>query len=327
MMRKQMSRSQTHTTLMLHLPPRIAEVSRKTIEKLGHRALVIRKPAEALGAAMKRQPVALFVFRIQDPNKDCSLFQKVRTAHPRCQGIALLSPRLKGEFPLFRAHAYPDHLIPDKTPMEYSDIAVTIGKALSRDIFGMEKYGIEPHTTLRLAGSFQKKAVVRKIGDYFRKRGVPERAIQKIVLILDELIMNAIFDAPVNRGGKKLFYGRPRSSSIRLKTQQRPKVAYGLSKDAVAVSVSDPFGGFNKSTFFSIMNRLRTHRSIRRGPGKGAGMGLFMIFRALDEMIVNVAPGRRTEFIGLLYLRKKAGTDAHQRRALHFFQLKKGKWN
>jgi len=315
-----MSPPKVNTTLMLHLPPKIAEVSRKTIEKLGHRALVIRRPEEAI-SVIRKQPIELFLFRIEDPKKDCALFQKIRATQPDCKGIAFLSPRLKSEFPLFRAHTYPDHLIPDKTPMEYSDLAVTLQKAISRDIFGMEKYGIPAEERLTLTSSLQKPALLQKIQDYFRQRGVPERTIQKAALILDEMIMNAIFDAPADRRGHPLYYDRDRSSVILLKPRERPEISYGMADGKLALSVTDHFGRFNKTTFFSIMNRLRRHKSIRRGPGKGAGMGLFMTFRALDEMVVNVAPEKLTEFIGLIYLHKRDWDHRRHRRALHFFQL------
>ncbi len=312
--------SVSNTTLMLHLPPSIAHVSRKTIEGMGHRALVIRRATEALNM-VEDQPVEMFIFRIEDPAKDCNLFEKIRRKQPHCQGIAFLSPALRGDFPLMRSEAYPDHLIPDRSPKKLSDLAITIKKVLSRNIFGMEKYGVPPARSVFLSNSGEKSAVLRQLRSYFRKQGVSDSILHRMSAAMDEMIMNAVFDAPKKSNGKPLYYHRERSSSIQLPPSQWPEITYGMSPSKLAFSVSDRFGTFDQKTFFSFVNRLRRHRSIHPSGGKGAGMGLFLIFRALDEMIINVNPGRRTEFIGLIHWRKRGNLNQRRKRTFHFFHL------
>jgi len=305
---------------MLHLPAPIAAVSRQTIEGLGHKALVVRGPGEAI-SMVEDQPVEMFIFRIEDPSKDCALFEKIRRKQPHCQGIAFLSPSLRGDFPMLRSEAYPDHLIPDRSPKKLSDLAITIKKVLSRNIFGMEKYGVKPAKSVFLSNSGEKAEVLRQVRFFYRKQGVSESLLQRVSAAMDEMIMNAVFDAPKKADGTPLYYHRARSSLIDLPPTQWPEIAYGISRNELAFSVSDRFGTFDQETFFSFVNRLRLQKSIHPSGGKGAGMGLFLIFRAVDEMVINVNPGRRTEFIGLIHWRKRGKLNQRRRRTFHFFRL------
>lgn len=315
-----MLREASDTTLLLHLPRRIAQVARKVIESRGHKALVIANPQKAIQAA-KQNPIELFIFCIENPEKDVRLFEKIKKARPSCHGIALISPGLKQDFPIFRSRDYPDHLIPDKSPMEVKDLEITLRKVLEQHLFGMDLYGIHPARRVVLKSTRQKPALIRKIVSYFGSNGASASQLRKISLILEEMIMNAVFDAPTNASGRKTYYGRPRSSEIVLKPKERAEVAYGCSKSQMAISVSDPFGGFEKKIFFAHMNRLRTARTIANRVSKGAGMGLFLTFRASDELIINVLKGQKSEFIALLDLTHRKRVHRRHRRALHFFQL------
>jgi len=313
-----MPNSERHSILILRPSREVLGLTKKIADQLGYPLVIARHGAEALRKAEK-QPLRLFMFHIQDPVKDCALYLKIKKAWPNCEGLAFFSKSLLGDFPLFKARVYPDHLIPEKFPEEIPDLQVTMLKILSNDIFGIEKYGIKPKK-VRLQSSLQKAGILEKIQAFYLSKKVPVRILQKAGLVLDELVMNAIFDAPVNGRGKRVYYGRKRDSVIGLKKHECPQIAYGFRKGVLALSVTDPFGTFEKSSFFSVIQRLRVKRSIKEGAGKGAGMGLFMTFRAVDELIVNVDPGKRTEFIALLRL--KAPLGSHGQRSLHFFQCR-----
>lgn len=68
-----------------------------------------------------------------------------------------------------------------------------------------------------------------------------------------------------------------------------------------AISITDPFGGLTSEQF-----RRYIGKGLRRGADQiddkagGAGLGLYFLFERLNSLVLNVAPGRCTELIGLI---------------------------
>jgi len=135
------------------------------------------------------------------------------------------------------------------------------------------------------------------------------------------LLMNALFDAPVEAGGSHPRVHLDRSTIFSVEKKDRPRLCYGIGKTHLAVSVSDPFGNLDKKTFFSYIHRCFSEKSVLEGAGKGAGMGLFFIFKSLDQMVINVATHRETEVIALIDHRGTLGELKRRRHSFHFFQI------
>ncbi|MFO1464786.1 MAG: hypothetical protein U1F66_13545 [bacterium] len=298
----------------------LAQLARGTVETLGYRCLTANDAAEAL-AIMAKTPVDLVVSRVRESAQDFAFFDQAAKLSPHCRWIAVIDDSLEEYFPELLVKGFPHNLIADNQPLDLHELGATIRKLLNGDIFGIDKYGIPVHETIRLTASDQKYPVIEKIRDFYLQAGVQERIVRNVELILNELLMNAIFDAPVDPGGHKPYSNVDRGASFQLQDKEQPEVQYGLDHGKLAVSVSDQFGGFRKETFFTYVHRCFSEKSILEGPGKGAGMGLFMVFKSLNQMVINVAPGKKTEVIALIDYTITMRELKKRRHSFHHFQV------
>jgi hypothetical protein len=213
-----------------------------------------------------------------------------------------------------------DHVIGDSDP-EDAEMVITSVKLLSGDIFGLEKY---------LA--WGAKVNERKVRDYEEKRealgsvtvdakelGARRPLIARIESVVDELLMNALYDAPAARGGPR----GPKPANIA--PDAEALLRWAADGRYFAVSVQDEFGELQKEAILDHVSRARQERGRPRsteevGDGAGAGLGLYFILSSVTRFVANVLPGKRTEVVCLFDL-KSSGREAEAcARSLHVFR-------
>lgn len=312
--------AQQKTALILLVDDKVAQVSQKTIEDMGHRCVVVQDQREA-EELLSGQSIDLLLCKIRDKAEDFRLFDMTKKIRPNCRCIAIIDESLEEYFPELAIRAYPHNLIADNQPFDLQELTSTIQKLLSEDIFGIEKYSVPVHECLRVTRSDQKYTFIEKVRDFFLANGVQERIVRNVELILNELLMNAIFDAPTDDKGEQPYFHLDRAAAFDLKPREQPEMRYGLGEDHLAVSVSDPFGTFNEETFFSYVHRCFSEKSILEGTGKGAGMGLFLVFKSLNQLVINVSHQQRTEVIALIDHRASLRELKKRRHSFHYFHL------
>lgn len=311
---------QSKKALVLLVEDQIGLVSKKTIEDLGYRCAVAQNKGEAETFLRVNSP-DLLLCRIHEKGEDFRLFDLAQEIHPECRCIAVIDALLEDYFPQLATRAYPRNLIADNQPFDLQELIATIQKLLSGDIFGIEKYQVDVQQKIRLTRSDQKYDVIEQVRKFFLQNQVQERLVRNVELILNELLMNAIFDAPTDDRGEKLYFQVDRGAGFELKPREQPEVQYGISEERLAISVSDQFGDFREDTFFSYLNRCFSERSILEGAGQGAGMGLFLVFKSLNQLVINVAAQKKTEVMALLDYRSSFRDLKTRRHSFHFFHL------
>ncbi len=201
-------------------------------------------------------------------------------------------------------------------------IATTVSKLITRDIFGVEKYlgwGVEIHE-VQVQSSQQRAEIKEKMAEYFKGIGVRTPIIDTLILVAEEMLMNAIYDAPTGSDGKPLFNHLPRTDTVFLETQQQAQFRYCCDGTMAAISIADPFGALKKEVLIGyIETNSKGGVNTSSIPGKGgAGRGLHQIVSHADLTVVNVRSGMRTEMISLISLDKKDVTR-EEPPLLHFF--------
>jgi hypothetical protein len=223
-------------------------------------------------------------------------------------------------------HALMDHVISDAgDTTDDAELVVTSVKLLSGDIFGLEKYlswGVKVHQ-LEIRDYEQKREALMNVAQQAKDLGARRPVIAKIESVTDELLMNALYDAPAIRNGV--------SPSTRIaKTTEaggHPDDEAALLRWACdgryfAVSVQDNYGELHKEAIVDHLLRARAERGRPKSPDDltgGAGLGLYFILSSVTRFIANIDPGRRTEVVCLFDL-KVSGRDADScARSLHIF--------
>jgi len=202
-------------------------------------------------------------------------------------------------------------------------MVTTINKILTRDYFGLEKYlawGVDV-SEIKLTKSNERSAAIEKMKEAFQKLGVRTSFLDRLGLVAEELLMNAIYDAPHDEKGEPIFNHLPRTESVQLKAHQAARFRYACDGNLLAVSVLDPFGALKKKTIFdylqSCYDGLEVSSKTKKG---GAGRGLHQIVENSDLSIFNVQPLKATEAICLFHLETQVVVGERQP-SLQFFEV------
>ena len=184
-----------------------------------------------------------------------------------------------------------------------SDFRMTVNKILTGEIFGLEKY-LSPGRSLReqpIRGSADKPACLDAVADFAREHGLHPRLVDQLVSVADEMVTNAVFNAPVDREGRRRYATRHRLDHVELEPGEQSLLRLAADESRLALSVTDPFGTLDGDRVVDYLAKCfrRGSDQVDAKPG-GAGLGLYMIFEALSHFVINIATGVRTELIGVV---------------------------
>ena len=192
------------------------------------------------------------------------------------------------------------NLLVHPMPVLAEELTITAEKLIRNDIFGAEKYllwGTAITETIITRGS-QRTELVHALSAEIKSRGQSARVASMAMLVADELISNAIHNAPCDAAG--VFYRRDLARDQEIELDERHRVSYRWGCDAryLAVEVTDPFGSLDRETILAALAKSNV-----RETGEGAGMGISLAYRSCDHLVFNLAPGKRTQIIGLIDVR------------------------
>lgn len=204
------------------------------------------------------------------------------------------------------------------------NISTTVAKLLAKDLFGLDKYmswGVDIKRG-EVSSSEQRTEAIGKMNQYLESLGVRKIIRERACAVAEEMLMNAIYDAPTDANGKPLFNHLDRKQAIELPKNHTP-VRLGFATDGVlvGVSVEDAYGSLEPSVVIRYLER--NHLGFENGanePGKGgAGRGLHQILELSDLVIFNVQAREKTEVISLFNIDQK--DKAQLSSSFHLFRL------
>jgi hypothetical protein len=224
---------------------------------------------------------------------------------PYCRVIPILpAPQLESMVRLLGDDRIASVLVAEE--MTAQSISSTVSKLLYGDLFGLEKvmpWGVRIYSML--VGDYQEKSLaISAIGDFAAAMGVRRKFREQIDQCMDEMLMNALYDAPVDADGKPLFADVPVKERVTLKVEEKAVVQYGCDGERFVVSVRDSFGSLEKRTVLQYLDKCLHAggaEQIDRKAG-GAGLGLYLIANAATEVNFHIFAGRATEVVALFDL-------------------------
>lgn len=236
------------------------------------------------------------------------LLKKLHKSYPKSKLILMTTKQVEYNLPFYRECDFVNHIITrdyEDRPLTIRTILTTLTKTLSQDIFGIEKYltwGVDVQSRT-VKSSAQRQDLKSEMANYFQRMGIRTTVLDRCQLVSEELLMNAIYDAPTDSQGKNLYNHLSRRSEVILETHHQSKFSYACDGIYLALSVSDPFGALTKKVILDYLESCYKGKAGSLNEGKGgAGRGFHQIIENSDLTIFNIKKGSRTEVISLFYV-------------------------
>ncbi|HVK78021.1 MAG TPA: hypothetical protein VM734_32160 [Kofleriaceae bacterium] len=178
-------------------------------------------------------------------------------------------------------------------------VYVTAQKLLTGDIFGIEKYLPEgtPVHYVRLRDFEGRGKALDTVLAYAEEAKMRRQVRSAIGQVCEELLMNALYDAPVDEAGNQIFAEIDPHDRTKSRSPRPVSIRYAATESQFAVAIRDRFGRLAKNTILAYIDKcIRSPVQIDRKT-YGAGLGLYLVANAAASYLVNVAYGIATEVV------------------------------
>ncbi|MDB4961820.1 MAG: hypothetical protein JWP01_1819 [Myxococcales bacterium] len=192
--------------------------------------------------------------------------------------------------------------------LDPAQLAATGSRLLDDRLFGLASV-MPPETKIHaiaVGDHVEKLRCITHIVDQIVQIGAPRSLHAPIEQCLDEMLMNALYDAPVDAQGKHIFSGVATRSRILMRTEHTVTVEYAYDGRRFAVAVRDSFGSLERATMLRFLHKcLHSPDQMDRKAG-GAGVGLYLMVNAASVVQFTVLPGIATEALCVFDLQAPA---------------------
>ncbi len=148
-----------------------------------------------------------------------------------------------------------------------------------------------------------KTSLIEAILGSLERGGVQLTKRARISTVIDELLMNALYDAPAGRdraaraGESKQPLRVEKRKDTELPEGEHVQVKWSYTGEAFNLMVVDPYGTLEPAVLWQrVVNFFSKNMvEVNRTSGLGGGVGLYMIFRSVASYFARVEQGRMTE--------------------------------
>lgn len=149
----------------------------------------------------------------------------------------------------------------------------------------------------------ERDRVVAEVGDWMRTLGLVPRQCDRVTEVTYELVMNALYDAPVDELGRPR-YAFDRKGDVQLTEQEAPVVRLGSDGMLLTVEVIDPFGGLSRGHVVQGLGRGRlagvsAETEVVDASHGGAGLGLFKVYAQSTGLLTEMRHRQLTRVLSV----------------------------
>jgi anti-sigma regulatory factor (Ser/Thr protein kinase) len=204
------------------------------------------------------------------------------------------------------------------------DLAVALKRPLAASLapVGAEPYRIQGFSTseVLVTSTDDKDAALDGVLELAAALELSDETKRRIEVATEELVLNAIYDAPRDGAGVPLHAQLDRRTAVRLDAAQQVRVRYGCDGRNFVVSVADRFGALDRGCVVRSLSKLLDPQNTRPAPGvSGAGLGLMLTYGAANQLVIHALPGRFTEVTAVMHVSGSNRTALARGSALHLY--------
>ncbi|MCA9668403.1 MAG: hypothetical protein KC503_22585 [Myxococcales bacterium] len=184
-------------------------------------------------------------------------------------------------------------------PLDIGDLQLIADKLGSGSIFGLERH-LPPQCEVvyrRLSTFAERCDAIDDLEAYARKRRLRSLIRRNAVRVAEELLMNAMYQAPVDSQGERIFANVDPHARVSQRTPRPVSIRYAVHDRHLYLSVRDRFGSFRRDDLVRYLTRCVTEQVQIEEKKLGAGLGLYLIASTVNRMVINLLPGSVSEFI------------------------------
>ena len=249
-------------------------------------------------AILEENPVDLVISDINMPGiHGFELLNMVRTKHPHVK-TALITAYNTDDYVRMAKENGISNIIPKSTPFNFDEFNTIVNSLVTEEVFGLARYmgeGYAPVGAYTIRSSKEIAPTEERIMEQIAAFHSPEPFVQ---ILLEELITNAIYHAPVDEKGNVKY---EKHSEVVLQECEGVQVLLGRDREKYGVSVEDTSGRLTKE---QVLFRIDRHIHAE-GILDENGRGLHMSRMYADRLVVNIKKDVRTEVIFIIYTDRK----------------------
>lgn len=196
-------------------------------------------------------------------------------------------------------------------------------KLLTGDFFGLERcmatwaLDVQRHKIRTIRDKID--ALVA-LDEFLISISCNSRLMPGIAIVAEELMMNAMFGAPRNADGTPKYTKPKKHEDFILASAEEAELTYACDGRYIGIAVADPCGTLTRETIMRFLKHvLRDTKEDDATKGRGARLGMHVVFNSVTQLIFNLDPGVRTEVIAMFYIRGGARAFKANGRSLNVF--------
>lgn len=162
------------------------------------------------------------------------------------------------------------------------------------------------------SGPDDKARLLEEVFQFLNELTTPS-AVEAAFAVIEELYMNAVYDAPREAARLGLPMAKPHCEMF-----------LARNRDQIQISCSDQFGALDLEKLFGRMHEVYEKGAsevIQMGSEQGAGIGCFLLFEKCRSLIFGVQKGVCTKVTALLPLSPGRKSYRGHLKSLHGFEV------
>ncbi len=220
-----------------------------------------------------------------------------------------------------------DHIVGVNGRNCVSEIITIIRKSQSGSVFGLSNYAetgaVVSDWTIDHAGSVDQ--LVQDIADKVDWDQTFSEMKESFKTLANELITNAIYNAPRNESGIAKYKETDRRIKIELAESEVAHVTLIDHPEYVGISVCDQFGGLSRiETVKHLVKCVNDTQFIDYKLG-GSGAGIYVMYYTVSQFIINCDAGKKLEVIGIIEKTKRYKRHRQRVTSFSYFAVDGGK--
>jgi hypothetical protein len=170
-------------------------------------------------------------------------------------------------------------------------ISLAIRRIAQRDMVRIVDY-LQPGSTMhavQVTSSDQKETIINTLEASIQGEGDEVEILrQKGALLADEMLENALYDAPRGENGRSLF---AKGESRAIPPEENIEFRFGFDGTTLAMEVEDNWGSLSPQI---VLEHLARGQEEMLDPDSLGGRGLYIIWQFIDHLHIHINPGRNT---------------------------------